>query len=332
MRLGISKSGSGTAATLALALFTSALLVAACGGSMNSPAASGSASARNDYTVLATTSMFADLARLALGESVIIETIVPAGVDVHTFEPSPSDVERLTGADLIVMSGLGLDAWVLSLLEAAGKSEEGVLKLAEDLDVSDGWSYLRGAHPEEGGDATDAHNLGDTDPHIWLDPKGAAIYVQRIADRVSADHPDAAVEIAASSAAGLAEIAALDDELSAGFSAIDAAKRKIVTFHDAFGYFARAYGITIVGVAVEAPGQEPSAKEIAALIDAIKAAGVTSVFSEVQFPSKVLDQIAAETGATVLEDLYSDALGEAPSDSYLGAMRTNASAILASFR
>jgi zinc/manganese transport system substrate-binding protein len=105
-----------------------------------------------------------------------------------------------------------------------------------------------------------------------------------------------------------------------------------VTFHDAFGYYARAYGITVVGVAVEAPGQDPSVQEIAALIEAIRAAGVTSIFSEVQFPSKVLDQIAAETGAVVLEDLYSDALGEAPADTYVGAMQKNADAILASFK
>ena len=105
-----------------------------------------------------------------------------------------------------------------------------------------------------------------------------------------------------------------------------------MTFHDAFAYFARAYEIKIVGVAIEAPGQEPSAKEIAALIDAIRVAGVTSVFSEVQLSSKVLNQIASETDATVLANLYSDALGAAPADSYLGAMRTNVAAILASFR
>ncbi|MFM8428791.1 MAG: metal ABC transporter substrate-binding protein, partial [Candidatus Limnocylindrus sp.] len=282
------------------------------------------------YTVIATTSVFADLAQLALGDNVTIETIIPAGVDVHTFEPSPADAQKLAGADLIVMNGLGLDEWALSLLEAAGKSEEDVLELAEGIDESSAWVYLEGEehHDEEG----DEHVLGGIDPHIWLDPKGAAIYVERIAARVAAELPERAAEIQSARDAGLADIAALDEELRVGFAAIDASARKIVTFHDAFGYFARAYEIEIVGVAVEAPGQEPSAKEIAALIDAIKAAGVTSVFSEAQFPSKVLDQVAAETGATVLENLYSDALGDAPANSYLGAMRANASSILASFK
>ncbi len=334
MRLGIKRS-VWTAVGAALA---SLVLVAGCNGSAASPSPSESTGAAADYTVIATTSVFADLAQLALGDNVTIETIIPPGVDVHTFEPSPADAQKLAGANLIVMNGLGLDEWALSLLEAAGKSEEDVLELAEGIDESNAWVYLKGEeHDEEEGEEHDEeegeeHGHGGTDPHIWLDPKGAAIYVNRIAARVAAELPERAAEIESARDAGLAEIAVLDEELRVGFAAVDASTRKIVTFHDAFGYFARAYEIEIVGVAVEAPGQEPSAKEIAALIDAIKAAGVTSVFSEAQFPSKVLDQVAAETGATVLENLYSDALGDAPANSYLGAMRTNASAILASFK
>ena len=334
MRLGIKRS-VWTAVGAALA---SLVLVAGCNGSAASPSPSESTGAAADYTVIATTSVFADLAQLALGDNVTIETIIPAGVDVHTFEPSPADAQKLAGADLIVMNGLGLDEWALSLLEAAGKSEEDVLELAEGIDESNAWVYLEGEeHDEEEGEEHseeegEEHGHGGTDPHIWLDPKGAAIYVNRIAARVAAELPERAAAIESARDAGLAEIAALDEELRVGFTAVEASARKIVTFHDAFGYFARAYKIEIVGVAVEAPGQEPSAKEIAALIDAIKAAGVTSVFSEAQFPSKVLDQVAAETGATVLGNLYSDALGDAPANSYLGAMRANASAILASFK
>lgn len=334
MRLGIKRS-VWTAVGAALA---SLVLVAGCNGSAASPSPRESTGVAADYTVIATTSVFADLAQLALGDNVTIETIVPAGVDVHTFEPSPADAQRLASADLIVMNGLGLDEWALSLLEAAGKSEEDVLELAEGIDESNAWVYLKGEeHDEEEGEEHgeeegEEHGHGGTDPHIWLDPKGAAIYVNRIAARVAAELPERAADIESARDAGLAEIAALDEELRVGFAAVDASARKIVTFHDAFGYFARAYEIEIVGVAVEAPGQEPSAKEIAALIDAIKAAGVTSVFSEAQFPSKVLNQVAAETGATVLENLYSDALGDAPANSYLGAMRANASAILASFK
>ena len=127
--------------------------------------------------------------------------------------------------------------------------------------------------------------------------------MERIAKRVSDDRADLADRIALAFGEGLDQLTTLKNDVATKYAAIPAEKRKIVTFHDAFGYYARAYGITIVGVAVEAPGQDPSAQEIAALIEAIRAAGVTSIFSEVQFPSKVLDQIAAEVGAVVLEDL-----------------------------
>jgi ABC-type Zn uptake system ZnuABC Zn-binding protein ZnuA len=293
-------------------------VVAACGGTTGSPAASNSS-----YRVVATTSVFADLARLALGDTVQIDSIVPAGIDVHTFEPAPSDAAKIAAADLILMNGLGLDDWVGSLIEAAQQSDTNVVRLGEGLDTVGTWSYL--ASPE--GDPEHAY-----DPHVWLDPAGAELYVQRIAERVSQEQPELASAIAATSADGLAQIRTLDLEVSAMFAAIPAENRKIVTFHDAFGYYARAYDITIVGVAIASPGQDPSAREIAALIDAIRASGVTTVFSEVQFPSKVLTSIAAETGATVLADLYSDALGKAPGDTYLGAMRANATAIAASMQ
>ena len=293
-------------------------VVAACGGTTGSPAASNSG-----YRVVATTSVFADLARLALGDTVQIDSIVPAGIDVHTFEPAPSDAAKIAAADLILMNGLGLDDWVGSLIEAAQQSDTNVVRLGEGLDTVGTWSYL--ASPE--GDPEHAY-----DPHVWLDPAGAELYVKRIAERVSQEQPELASAITATSANGLAQIRALDVEVSAMFAAIPAENRKIVTFHDAFGYYARAYDITIVGVAIASPGQDPSAREIAALIDAIRASGVTTVFSEVQFPSKVLTSIAAETGATVLADLYSDALGKAPGDTYLGAMRANATAIASSMQ
>ena len=300
-----------------LAVLLMLLTVAACGGSPNSSATAPI----NAYQVITTTSIFADLAEMALGDAAHIESIIPAGADVHTFEPSPSDVEKIQSADLIIANGLGLDSWIQSLIDAAGKGEADTLLLGEGLDQESGWVYL-----------SNAETPGTFDPHIWLDPKGAALYVQRIADHVSRNALDLAQRIAATSVDGITKINAIDADLAVDFAAIDPDQRKIVTMHDAFGYFARAYEIEIVGVAVASPGQDPSAQEIRALIDAIRAAGVTALFSEVQLPSKVLDQIAAETGATVLQDLYSDALGASPADSYLGVMRTNADAILGALR
>ena len=300
-----------------LSVLLAMLSVATCGGTATTP----TTGIDYRYRVITTTSMFADLAEMALGDTAHIESIVPAGADVHTFEPSPSDVAKIQSADLIIANGLGLDGWVDAVIDAAGKGEADTLLLGEGLDHESGWVYL-----------SKAEAAGTADPHIWLDPKGAVLYVQRIADRVRRDAPTVAQRISVSSADGIKMIKALDQDIAAQFFAIDPARRKIVTMHDAFGYFARAYGIEIVGVAVASPGQDPSAQEIRALIDAIRAAGVTALFSEVQLPSKVLNQIAAETGTAVLQDLYSDALGAAPADSYLGAMRTNADAILGAMR
>jgi len=145
-------------------------VVAACGGTTGSPAASNAG-----YRVVATTSVFADLARLALGDTVQIDSIVPAGIDVHTFEPAPSDAAKIAAADLILMNGLGLDDWVGSLIGAAQQSDANVVRLGEALDTVGTWSYL--ASPE--GDHEHAY-----DPHVWLDPAGAELYVQRIAERV----------------------------------------------------------------------------------------------------------------------------------------------------
>jgi hypothetical protein len=296
-----------------LALLITMLSAAACSGT-SVPPTRGSA---GEYAVLATTGIFADLARLALGDNATIQSIVPAGVDVHTFEPSPAAAEKIRAADLILLNGLGLDTWVNSLLEAGGKTQRDTLVLGEGLDQTSNWVYLKGGE-----------GSGGVDPHVWMDPKGAALYVQRIADRVSAERPALASAIAIQSAASIKKIQALDTSIAAAFSAVDPLRRKIVTLHDAFAYFARDYGITVVGVVITSPGQDPSAQQIRALIDAIRSANVTALFSERQLPSKVLGQIASETGATVLQDLYSDALGAPPADSYLGAMKANADAIL----
>lgn len=233
-RLSIKETGEAMMRRL-LSVLLMVLSAAACGGAVSASATAP----HNTYYVITTTSIFADLAKMALGDAAHIESIIPAGADVHTFEPSPSDVEKIQSADLIIANGLGLDSWIQSLIEAAGKSEADTLLLGEGLDQKSGWVYL-----------SDAEEPGAFDPHIWLDPQGAALYVQRIADHVSDDAPNLAQRIALSSADGVEEIEAIDQELAVAFAAIDPGQRKIVTMHDAFGYFARAYEIEIVGVAV----------------------------------------------------------------------------------
>jgi ABC-type Zn uptake system ZnuABC Zn-binding protein ZnuA len=149
-----------------------------------------------------------------------------------------------------------------------------------------------------------------------MDVKYAELYIARIADALKAADPAHAGQYDTQAAAYTARLEALDASVRAKIATIPEANRSIVTFHDAFPYYAREYGITIVGVAVAAPGQDPSAGYTATLIDAIRASGVKAIFSESQFPTKLVDQLAAETGTKVVSQLYDDALGDPPITSY----------------
>jgi ABC-type Zn uptake system ZnuABC Zn-binding protein ZnuA len=149
-----------------------------------------------------------------------------------------------------------------------------------------------------------------------MDVKYGELYVARIADALKAADPAHSAQYDTQAAAYTAHLETLDANVRARIATIPEANRKIVTFHDAFPYYAREYGITIVGVAVAAPGQDPSAGYTAALITAIRDSGVKAIFSESQFPTKLVDQLATETGAKVVSTLYDDALGDPPITSY----------------
>lgn len=279
------------------------IAIAACG-----PATQGSGSPGGDdrIRVVTTSTVFADLVARTGGDRVAATSLVPAGVDPHTYQASPSDLRAAADAELFVMNGLGLDDWIEDTIRAAS-ADAPILRLAEG--VSDDVELLPGEGPDE------------QNPHLWMDVTIAAQYVRLIADSLKAADPAHADELEASRNAYTRTLADLDAWIREQMATIPAADRQIVTFHDALPYFARAYGLTVVGVAVEAPGQDPSAGEIAALIDAIRDAGVKAIFSEDQFPTALVDQIARETGATVVADLYDDSLGDPPVTSYEAMLR-----------
>ena len=276
-----------------------ALLLAACGGG-SSAGPGGSGEPDGAIRVVTTSTVFADLVRNAGGERVSVTSLVPPGADVHTHQATPDDLRAASNAQLFVMNGLGLDDWLEETLMSAS-SEAPVLKLAEGL---------------EGVELVPGEQAGEENPHLWMDVTYAELYVARIADALTAADPVHAVEIEATAGAYRSKLHDLDGWIRDQVETIPAGDRKFVMFHDALPYFARAYGLTIVGVAVEAPGQDPSAGEIAALIDAIRASGAKAIFSEAQFPTALVDQLARETGATVVADLYDDSLGDDPVTSY----------------
>ena len=268
------------------------LCVVACAG-VPSPS-----TATAGIKVVATTTVLADFAAQVGGDLISVRSLVPKGGDVHTFDPRPSDAVALAEADLALMNGLGLDDWMLSLVQNAGRPNLPVLKLAEGLtDVQ----YIA-ADPAEG---------GRYNPHLWMNVAYAREYVDRI--RLQLDEIDGAHagQYDANAAAYDARLADLDQYIRDEIATIPADNRRLVAFHDAFPYYAQAYGLTIVGVVVDAPGQDPSAGEVADLIAAIRDANVKLMLAEIQFPDQLVRQIAAETGAEVVSDLYDDTLSDA---------------------
>jgi len=296
-------------------LATLALVLAACGGGSGA-GTGGSGEPDGAIRVVTTSTVFADLVRNTGGERVAVTSLVPPGADVHTYQATPDDLRAASNAQLFVMNGLGLDDWLEETLLSAS-SEAPVLKLAEGI---------------EGVELVPGEQAGEENPHLWMDVSYAELYVARIADALTAADPVHAAEIEAVAAAYRSKLHDLDGWVRDQVETIPADDRKFVMFHDALPYFARAYGLTIVGVAVEAPGQDPSAGEIAALIDAIRASGAKAIFSEAQFPTALVDQIARETGATVVADLYDDSLGDPPVTSYEAVIRWDVEQLVEALR
>jgi ABC-type Zn uptake system ZnuABC Zn-binding protein ZnuA len=260
------------------------------------------------------TTILADLVANVGGEHVAVESLVPKGGEVHTFDPTPSDARRLAGADVVFVNGLGLDDWLASLAGDAGGTAT-LVALGESLP---GVGYIEGGEPGEA-----------VNPHLWLDVEHAARYAARIAETLAAADPEHAADYAARHEAYAGELAALDLEIADRMEAIPVEDRMVIAFHDAFPYFAAAYGLTIDGTIVEAPGQDPSAGELAELIRTVEANGIRAILAEAQFNDDLARTIAQETGATVVSGLLTESTGDAPLDSYAAAMRWNAEQIAA---
>jgi ABC-type Zn uptake system ZnuABC Zn-binding protein ZnuA len=277
---------------------------------------SGAGPATGKLQVVATTTVLADLVADVGGDLVSVSALVPSNADVHTFEPRPSDVRSVAAAKVLFMNGLGMDDWLATTMSdtSAGGT---LVKLGVDLP---GVQLLPG------------ETAGTENPHLFMDVKYAELYVDRIASALESADPANASTYAANAAAYNQQLDDLDAWVRSQVATIPEANRKLVTFHDAFPYYAREYGITIVGVAVPAPGQDPSASYTAQLIDTIKADGVKAIFAEAQFPAKLVNQLAAEAGCKVVANLYDDSLGDPPVNSYEAVIRWDTTQLVEALR
>jgi zinc/manganese transport system substrate-binding protein len=298
--------------------------------------------AQDKLNVIATFSILGDVVQNVGGDRVTVTTLVGPDGDAHVFQPAPADAQAVAGADVIVVNGLGFEGWMDRLVEASGTTatiitaSEGVTPIAfgeeehehaegedHDHDHAEGEAHDHDHAAEEAGH--EGHDHGAEDPHAWQSVANVQVYVSNIAAGLIAADPAGEAVYTENAIAYLAELSGLDAEIKAAIVGIPEDRRTIVTSHDAFGYFAVAYGLTFIapqGVSTEA---EASAQDVAALITQIRDADIAAVFVENIADPRLLEQIASETDAKIGGTLYSDALSgpEGLAGTYLTMMRHN---------
>lgn len=268
-------------------------------------------------TVATSITPLADLIRNVGGERVTVLVLVPAGADPEDFDPTPPDVAALGRARVFFANGLGLEAYLQRVVAAAGNQLE-VVTLSEGLPALRGF----GQGAEAGGN-----------PHLWLNPRYAMHYVEVIRQTLDRIDPDGAALYDANAERYLQQLAELDAEIERLVATLPPSARVLVSTHDVYPYFAERYGFRYLAVLSVRPGADPSAREYAELVRVVRENGVKAVFGEAGFSDRFIAQLAADTGARYIADLYTDTLGrEPPVDTYIGAMRYNAQAIVEGLR
>ena len=254
-------------------------------------------------------SVLGDIVGEVAGDHVDLTAIVGPDIDPHTYSPTPDDARGLAEADLIFINGLGFEGWIERLVTASGTT-------ARIVTVSDGVAALEG------------DNLGHgilTDPHAWQDVANVRKYVADIGDALCVARPDGCANFTERALYYDRRLTLLDAEIRRRIAAIPADRRKVITSHDAFAYFSRAYGVTFMAPQGTSTEADASARDVAQLIQQIRAENVQVLFVENTSNPRLLEQIARETNAVVREPLYSDALSgpDGPAPTYIAMMRFN---------
>ena len=270
----------------------------------------------DQLNVATTVAPISSIVRNVGGTRIDLKGIVPDGTNSHTFEPAPSDAEILANADIVIVNGLGLEEPTIELAEANLKEGAEIHRLGEQTITREEWAFDFSFPEEE----------GDPNPHLWINVPYALKYAEltylSLAERdpVNADYYEHNLE----------HYRALLERLDAGIMAavqtIPEQNRKLLTYHDSYAYFARHYGMTVIGAVQPSDFSEPSPQEVAGLIDQIRAEGVPAVFGSEVFPSDVLEQIAEEAGAEYVDALRDDDPPREPGDpehTYVGMMLRN---------
>jgi zinc/manganese transport system substrate-binding protein len=266
------------------------------------------ARAQDRVNVVTSFSILGDFVKNVGGERVSVTTLVGPDGDVHVYTPAPADARKIADAKLLVINGLGLEGWLPRLVQSSGSKAPIIIATKNIAPLKLG---------------------SDADPHAWQSVANAKIYVTNIRDALGAADPADAETFRANAERYLAALDALDREVREAIGRIPPARRKVISTHDAFGYFASAYGIEFIAPLGVSTESEASARDIAGIITQIKTAKIPAVFLENISDPRLIRQIAAETGARIGGTLYSDSLtgekGDAPT--YIDMVRHNIRAL-----
>lgn len=291
-----------------------ALILVACSSTATAPP---HAIPARQIQVVTTMSVLSDMVARVGGERVRATNIIPLGAGPEDYQPSPDDARALAEADIVFYNGHGLEAWLADLLNNVARPGQPRIALSQGL-------------PAIG--ATDEFREGN--PHFWMSAAFGAQYVEKIRDGLSQVDPAGMALYTANADAYIKELRALNAELKQQAATLPLAARKIVTNHDALPYFAQEYGFTIVGNVLGSAEAEPSAGDLAALVQQIRREQVKAVFSESQFSPRLTTAIADEAGVKVVANLYTDTLGDASSGvaSYADMLRYDMKTIVDALR
>jgi zinc/manganese transport system substrate-binding protein len=273
--------------------------------------AASPAVAQTKLKVVATISIIGDLTKNVGGDRVDVATLVGPGADAHVYSPTPADVNKLTDAKLVIVNGLGLEGWMARLVKASGTKAPLL-------------TATKGVKPRK---MEDEHHAGRvvSDPHAWQSIANAKIYVANIRDGLTKADPAGKQAYEANATAYTAKLDELEKDVKAAISTIPADRRRIITTHDAFGYFGDAYGMEFISPEGVSTESEASARDVAKIITQIKKQKIPAVFMENISDPRLMEQIAKESGAKIGGTLFSDALSDekGPAPTYIDMMQNN---------
>jgi zinc/manganese transport system substrate-binding protein len=298
------------AGRLGMPLLALALLLA-----LTTARAAAQENGQDRIKVVASFSILGDLVKNVGGDRIAVATLVGPGGDVHVYSPSPADARTLAAARLIVLNGLGFEGFIDRLVQASGT--KAIIAIAS-----------AGVTPRRTGEG------GAVDPHAWQAVGNAEIYVRNIRDALIEVDPPGREAYEADAAAYLARLDRLDRDVREAIATIPPARRKVITTHDAFGYFGAAYGIAFIAPLGVSTESEASARDIARIIRQVRQDKVPALFLENVSDPRLLQRIGAETGARIGGTLYADQLSgpDGPAPTYIDMIRHNVSEIVAALK